>query len=326
MFRNPLSVGVDIGHHSVKAVVLQQKKEQFELTAFAEVELTKTIINDQHSVNNSELLSAMRQIKKQLPWQAKAVTLALPDSAVISKVVQLDSRLSDDETEFAIVQALGAASPFPIEELWFDYFPLMSERFNETVSTTPFQVFASRRETIDSRVSALTKLGFKPQVMELQTHALLWLAEFLTEMGSHYSQWGIIDVGKRHTEFCMKPQNSAAYHREIRFGTAQFDNTDELISQEPHLEEQFTKQLAEQLKRQIQLYNSTHPRSGIKGLWLCGGSQSLLSEALLQRLIGLDVMWVSPFQHFCCAKKTALPLTMSSQYAVATGLALRGFA
>ena len=120
MFRNPLSVGVDIGNHSIKAVVLQQKKEQFELAAFVEVELTKTVINDQHSVNNAELLSAMRQIKKQLPWQAKTVTLALPDSAVISKVVQLETSLSEEEAEFAIVQALGAASPFPVEELWLD--------------------------------------------------------------------------------------------------------------------------------------------------------------------------------------------------------------
>ena len=84
--------------------------------------------------------------------------------------------------------------------------------------------------------------------------------------------------------------------------------------------------MAEQLKRQIQLYNSTHPRSGIKGLWLCGGGQNLVSESLLQRLIGLDVVWVSPFQHFSCAKKVELPHSMSSQYAVATGLALRGLA
>ncbi len=34
MFRNPLSVGIDIGSHSVKAVVVQQKKEQLELAAF----------------------------------------------------------------------------------------------------------------------------------------------------------------------------------------------------------------------------------------------------------------------------------------------------
>ena len=325
MFRNPLSVGVDIGNHSIKAVVLQQKKELFELAAFVEVELNKTMINDQHSVNNAELLSAMRQIKKQLPWQAKTVTLALPDSAVISKVVQLGTNLSEEEAEFAIVQALGAASPFPVEELWFDYFPLISDRFSD-VATTPFQVFASRKETIDNRVNVLLKLGFKPKIMEFQTHALLWLTDHLAEMGSHYNQWAVVDVGKRHTEFCMKPQGSAAYHPEIRFGIGMFDNQDGTTLLSSNNAEQFTKQLAEQLKRQIQLYNSTHPRSGIKGLWLCGGGQDSVSASLLQRLIGLDVVWVSPFQHFSCAKNVELPHSMSSQYAVATGLALRGLA
>ena len=110
MFRNPLSVGVDIGSHSIKAVALQQKKDQFELAAYAEVELTKSVINEQHNVNATALLSAIRQLKKQLPWQAQNVTLALSDSAVISKVVQLDTSLNEDEAEFAIVQALGAGA------------------------------------------------------------------------------------------------------------------------------------------------------------------------------------------------------------------------
>ena len=327
MFRNPLSVEVDIGSHSIKAVALQQKKDQFELAAYAEVELTKSVINEQHNVNATALLSAIRQLKKQLPWQAKNVTLALPDSAVISKVVQLDTSLNEDEAEFAIVQALGAASPFPVEELWFDYFPMVSERFSETATTAPYQVFASRKETIDSRVTVLKKVGFKPMVVELQTNALLWLTEYLAEIGSQYMQWGLVDIGKCHTEFCMKPEGSNVYHREIRFGTSQFEDSPyQQGIDEDNTVERFTEQFAEQLKRQIQLYNSTHPRCSIKGLWLAGGCQSLISDALLKQLVGFEVVWIKPFEHFSQPKKVTLPSDMSSQYAVATGLALRGMA
>lgn len=62
MFRNPLSVGIDIGSHSVKAVVVQQK-EQLELAAFAEIVLPTPAVNEQHSVNSTVLLSAMRKLK-----------------------------------------------------------------------------------------------------------------------------------------------------------------------------------------------------------------------------------------------------------------------
>ncbi|MDP2544448.1 pilus assembly protein PilM [Photobacterium damselae subsp. piscicida] len=176
-------------------------------------------VNEQHSVNSTVLLSAMRKLKKHLPRAAKHVVLALPDSAVISKIIQLDTSLSEDETEFAISQALGASSPFPLDELWLDFYPLNhSDCFQDMGSTVPFQIFAARRDTISTRLEVAKKAGFKTQVMELQTNGLLWLAEHLTEMSGLQEQWGVIDIGKRYTEFCVKPAMGGAYRREIAFG------------------------------------------------------------------------------------------------------------
>ncbi|HIF9059076.1 TPA: type IV pilus biogenesis protein PilM [Photobacterium damselae] len=330
MFRNPLSVGIDIGSHSIKAVVVQQKKEQLELAAFAEIVLSTPAVNDQHSVNSTVLLSAMRKLKKHLPRAAKRVVLALPDSAVISKIVQLDTSLSDDETEFAISQALGASSPFPLDELWLDFYPLNhSDRFQDIGSTVPFQIFAARRDTISARLEVAKKAGFKTQVMELQTNGLLWLAEHLTEMSGLQEQWGMIDIGKRHTEFCVKPAMGGVYRREIAFGARHAKHLDKntptlLLADE---EETFTRQLIEHLKRQIQLYNSTQPRSPLQGVWLCGGSQALVIEQMLQDALKIQVEWVQPFSYLPVGKEVEhLPSTvMTSQYAVAMGLALRGF-
>lgn len=206
MFRNPLTIGIDIGHHSVKAVVLRQKKAQLELAAFAEVVLPASVVNEQHSVNTPALLSAIRKLKKKsLPFGAKNVVLALPDSAVISKVIQLDTNLSDDESVFAVEQALSASSPFPIEELRLDFFPLASQSFSQPAQTQPVQVFAARRETVDSRVDAIRKAKLNPKVVELQTHALLWLEEYVAEQQNTSGQWGVVNIGKTRTEFCVKP-------------------------------------------------------------------------------------------------------------------------
>lgn len=333
MFRNPPIIGIDIGHHSVKAVVLNPKKEQLELAAFAEIVLPSSVINDQHSVNTPVLLSAIRKLKKSLPFSAKKVALALPDSAVISKVIQLDTNLSDEEAEFAVTQALSASSPFPVDELSLDFFPLSSGSFTEAAMTAPFQVFAARKETIDSRIEAVKKAGLAPKVVELQTHALLWLTEYAAEQAAMQEQWGIVDIGKRRTEFCVKPSGAAAYHREIAFGTGQVskagfvDNEGpQVFTPEPEQAEAFTKQLADHLKRQFQLYNSTHPRSALKGIWLCGGGQHVALEELLGRLLGIEVQWINPFRYFPCSKKLGEIARNSyfSQYAVATGLALRG--
>lgn len=341
MFRNPLSVGIDIGNHSVKAVVLKQKKEQLELSAFTEIILTSAMMNDQHSVNSSALLSVIRQLKKRLPFGARKVTLALPDSAVISKIIQLDTNLSDEEAEFAVAQALGASSPFPVEELWIDFFPLSSGPQTESAVTTPYQVFASRKDTIDPRIAAVKKAGLMPKVMELQTHALLWLAGHHAVNSGMHEHWGIVDVGKRQTAFCVKPLGAPAYHREIALGARQIEdnsvegcNNMQVLSLSKEfvpssaVMEGFTKQLADQLKRQFQLYNSTHPRSVLQGLWLCGGSQHAVSEELLSRLLGMKVAWMNPFRHFPISDKIDVILREGSysQYAIAAGLALRGAA
>lgn len=333
MFRNPPIIGIDIGHHSVKAVVLNPKKEQLELSAFAEITLPSSVINDQHSVNTSALLSAIRKLKKSLPFNARKVAIALPDSAVISKVIQLDTNLSDEEAEFAVTQALSASSPFPVEELSLDFFPLSSDAFVETATTVPFQVFAARKDTIDSRIKALKKAGLHPGVVELQTHALLWLGEYIAERAAMQELWGVVDIGMHCTEFSIKPPGGAAYHREMAFGTSQVSGNTVGGSEEPEafppeLEqaEVFTKQLADHLKRQFQLYNSTHPRSVLKGIWLCGGGQRVVLEELLARLLGVEASWINPFRYFTCSKKLGQIASNSyyGQYAVAAGLAIRG--
>ncbi|OAN17057.1 pilus assembly protein PilM [Photobacterium jeanii] len=340
MFQSPFSVGIDIGHHSVKAVALAQKKEGLELAAFSEVALPPMVINEQHNVNSDHLLSAMRQIKKQLPRGARQVALGLPDSAVISKIIQLDTNLNTDEIEFAVAQALASSSPFPVDDLRLDYFAVEGSNAAVSTATMPYQVFAARKSAIDERVAVLDKSGFSPKVMELQTHALLWLAKHFYETERLEGAYGVVDIGKHHTEFCVDPPDTLAFHREIAFGSdsvasssalgaSNFDASPAVfgsVSENSSTDvEQFTQQLADHLRRQIQLYHSTHPRYQLTGLWLCGGCQSLVVEELLERMLNLDIRWLNPFLRIATSNKVVLePQRQYHQFGVATGLALRG--
>ncbi|KLV07493.1 pilus assembly protein PilM [Photobacterium aquae] len=329
MFLNPLIIGIDIGHHSIKAVALRQKKSKLELAAFAEVVLSASVVNDQHSVNAPALLSAVRKLKKAMPRGASKTVLALPDSAVISKVIQLDSHLSDDEAMFAVEQALSASSPFPIDELRIDFFPLESGGFKESAPTQPFQVFAARRETVDSRTETLRKARLSPEVVELQTHALLWLEQYTREQTKTDGLWGVINIGRRCTEFSVKPQNGAAYHRELAFGSESLPGMQQegpsVTGVSAELVEQFTKLLSDNLKRQLQLYNSTHPRAAMQGVWLSGGGQQYVMAESLGRMLGIDVKVMEPLSGFECNPKLSSQLNgPMSQYAVAAGLAIRG--
>ncbi|MDV5171237.1 type IV pilus assembly protein PilM [Photobacterium rosenbergii] len=335
MFRNPLTIGIDIGHHSIKAVVLRQKKPELELVAFSEVELPAPVLNKQNSVNSPALLSAVRKLKKSLPFGARQAVMALPDSAIISKVIQLDSHLTEEESVFAVEQAISASSPFPVEELRLDFFPMVGEMFGETFAepsqTHPVQVYAARKETIDSRVEVLRQARFEPEVMELQTHALVWLQQYQAErQGSsdgNDSEWGIVDIGQTATAIGIRGPAGTVYRREVSFGC-------ETLSEAEHAwggssadkAEQFTKQLADQLKRQLQLYSTTYPRSALQGIWLSGGGQGLVIEEMLARMLSVSVRKMQPLSGFRRSAKLDLALDGKSfgQFAVAAGLAIRG--
>ena len=330
MFRNPLTIGIDIGHHSIKAVVLRQKKPELELVAFAEEVLPAPVINKQNSVNTPALLSAMRKLKKRLPFGARHAVLALPDSAVISKVVQLDSHLTEEESVFAVEQAMSASSPFPIEELRLDFFPVSGEVFGEPSTTHPVQVYAARRETIDSRVGVLQQAKLEPTVMELQTHALVWLEQYHAQLQDSREEWAIVDIGHTVTAMGIRAPAATVYRRELPFGCetmAQIESTYHTGSDATEKAELFTKQLADQLKRQIQLYRTTYPRSNLQGIWLAGGGQRHVIEDMLARMLSVTVRKVHPLLGFQRSIKLDAALEAEGefgQYAVAAGLAIRG--
>ncbi|WP_036820677.1 pilus assembly protein PilM, partial [Photobacterium sanctipauli] len=246
-----------------------------------------------------------------------------------------DTSLSEDEAVFAVEQALSASSPFPVEELSTDFFPLATDSFAEPAPTLPYQVFAARRETVENRVAVLRKAGLKPQVVELQTHALLWLESVTAQSHETDGQWGVVDVGQCRTAFCVNPANSAAYHRELAFGAESFEKPSTQMdlagsTDTANLEarERFTKLLADNLRRQFQLYNSTHPRATLQGVWLSGGGQQFVVHQVLQRMLGISVKGLHPLAVFERSQKidAALEQGMLGQYAVAAGLAVRGTA
>ena len=49
------------------------------------------------------------------------MSLALPDSSIINKVIQLDKRLSNDEMEMQIMLEADKFIPYPLDEVSLDF-------------------------------------------------------------------------------------------------------------------------------------------------------------------------------------------------------------
>nr|WP_086940662.1 type IV pilus assembly protein PilM [Thaumasiovibrio occultus] len=329
MFQNPISIGLDIGNHSIKMVVVELRRKKPFLLACHERVLASPIINDQHSVDEGALLSELRQIRKVLPSKARKVSMALPDSAVISKVVHLDPSLSDRELHFAVRQALATSSPFPVDELQIDYFAVDKgdAAGASSASTVAFQVYACRKQVLVGRHNALKKAKLQADILELKSHALVWLGEIQKDALPAQQNWAVLDIGMRQSDFCVGVSPSQFYRREIPIAATQvamYNPGFDWDHPDPQACETFTNNLAEQLKRQIQLYNSTHPKAPLAGIWLSGGGDRLIDADQLSSEINLPVQWADPIPLLGGKRKAGKDKILSSRFGLAVGLAVRG--
>ena len=149
-----LVTGIDIGHHSIKAVVMKPAGELFELVSYTEVSTTSAIFSENHTFDHHSIVKKLKELKKQLPIMARNVVLSVPDNAVISKMLHIDSELDEREKEFAIYQVFGQQSPFPVEDLSLDYVKVEQETL-QRVPTSTYQIYATRKEVIESRVDVI---------------------------------------------------------------------------------------------------------------------------------------------------------------------------
>ncbi|MDR9825464.1 type IV pilus assembly protein PilM [Vibrio sp. FNV 38] len=328
-----LITGIDIGRHSIKAVVVKPEKQQCTIVGFHELPVSEAVFSDNYTLNYQDSVNKLKDLKKKLPWFSHRAAIAIPDSAVISKILQIDATVETLEQEFAIHQAFSYQSPFPIEELCLDYVPVNSVLANNTQivyakdaheqhhgvsshSMHAFQVYATKRDVVETRQKAAQKAGFKPQVMDIHGHALLNI--FLLAINQYQRpKWLLVDIGYSQTTLCMVGES--LLYKNIALGTQSIERGE----REERTSYKFIELLGQKLQRQIQMLSIT-PERDIDGIWLTGGGANLpLIDEQLCHALNLPCETLSPFA--LCAAKRKLSARISDgnhQFAVALGVAL----
>ncbi|MDE1233724.1 type IV pilus assembly protein PilM [Vibrio aestuarianus] len=322
-----LVTGIDIGHHSIKAVVLKPVSGSYALVGYNELPITEDIFFDNHTLNYQKIVKKLKELRKGLPLFSHKVAVSVPDNAVISKVLQIDSSLDVREKEFAIYQAFSHQSPFPMQELSLD-FVKVAEKKHSRGPTEHYQVYAIRKEVVDCRVLAMQKAGFTPINIDMQAHSLLHIWQ-LASQTNQCNDWLLMDVGYTQITLCIDFSDKAPFHKTIALGCQWLEqNSDAHGANAKPVDnaERFIDQLIERLQRQIQLFTSINGAGRLSGVWLCGGGASTpkLATEITYRL-NLQCEILNPFSLFDlqASPKKGMP-TEGAHFSTAAGMALRG--
>ncbi|GLR02459.1 pilus assembly protein PilM [Vibrio hyugaensis] len=322
-----LVTGIDIGHNSLKAVVLKPNGNSYALLGYKEIILKEGIVAENNTINHQEIVKTLKEMKKDLPFRANRVAISVPDNAVISKKLQIEQSLEESEKEFAVVQAFSHQSPFPVEELSLDFVLVESEE--QMRGTESYQVFATRKDVVETRVEALQKSGLKTVLVDVHSQSLGHIWKLTTERYPDKSKYCLLDIGVLNSSFTMFTEQGELFHKEFVSGTRAASGLlhDNPLSDDAQvMTEQFNRQVVDRVKRQMQLYTSINGSQDIKGIWLSGegASTPMLAEELSSQL-ALECELLNPLGLFeMKVSKRKRRAADWQHFTTAAGLAVRG--
>lgn len=184
--------GIDIGHHSIKAVALKSTHETHTLTGCYEVAVTPNVFSDNYTLNYQEIVKKLKELRKGLPWLNRRVALSIPENAVITKVLQLERPSELNDESWQIHDALQRQVTFPVQDVSLDFVPLTSDRLN-------YQVYAAKRDMVTQWIDTLKLAGFQPFYLTTEMQARLQLWQHIT---SEAKRVWLVDVGLTRTLIC----------------------------------------------------------------------------------------------------------------------------
>lgn len=348
LYRKPNKglVGVDISSTSVKLIELSVKSSRYRVESYALYPLAEGSVVEKNILNPEAVADALERVINLANPQAVNAAVAVPTSAVIHKVIEMDADMSDDEREVQIRMDAEQYIPFPLDEVSLDF------EVQPDVLATPGRVnvllVATRTENVDTRVEVLEMAGLTAKVADVESYAIERAFKvFADTLPMGVNTVGILDIGHTMTTLSVLQQGKIIYTREQVFGGKQL--TQDIQSRyglsyeeagrakkehnlpddyEAEVLEPFLDAVVQQAARSLQFFFSSSQFNEIDHILLAGGNANMPGLAkLLQQKLGYRVTVANPFLQMGFASQVDIKKIEKDapSLMVACGLALRSF-
>lgn len=343
---NKQLVGVDITATSVKMVEIIRQQGLFHLKNYGIEPLQLGHIADRGIIDTEAVADAIRKIHSVQGFSTKLAATAVSGASVISKIIDMDSAMSETDRESQIRLDADQYIPYPLSEVNID-FEVMGVSPNNPDQSNVLLV-ASRSENVDQRVEILATAGLETKVVDVESYAIERAFQLIVDsLPGQPSNVALVDIGHSQTTLYVAKDGEFIYSREQMFGgqqlTESIQNRYGLTYEEAMLNKRsmslpddyqrevllpFMDSVVQQITRSLQFYFSSSQNHQVDHIVLCGGSASILGLAsMVEQKLGSRTSIANPFANMTINPKIntdALLLDAPSMMA-ACGLALRSF-
>lgn len=346
-------LGIDIGSSSLKIVELSKSGSEIKVQSAGAFPLPPNTVVEGRVDNTEALTQTLLRAIQMLRTKAKHAAIAVPGSAVITRVLEMPAGLSDDEMESQLLLEAEQYIPYSLDEVAIDFAVLDSDADeddddNDDERRTKVLLVACRKESTDALLELLEEASLEAKVIDVEPFCLERVYPLLAEQLEEDSDSliAVVDCGATNLRVNVLDKGSTVYSREELFGTRQLNEEiqrryglshEEALTAEregglPGDYEQevlvpFRESLIQQISRSLQFFYSSTSYSHVDGIILGGGiiaQKEIVS--LTEAKIELPVVAANPFSHMELGprvdKKSLREIAPS--LLIATGLALRG--
>ena len=341
-------LGIDISSTSVKLLELSRTGNRFRVEAYAVEPLPANAVVEKNIAELEGVGLALSRVLVKARSNAKSAAVAVAGSAVITKTIEMDAGLSDDELENQLKVEADQYIPYPLEEVAIDfevqgYSPRNPERVEVLLA-------ACRKENVEVREAALALAGLSARVVDVEAYALeraFGLLSAQMSQGDAPLTVAVVDIGATMTTLSVLHNGRIIYTREQLFGGRQL--TEEIqrrygLSNEeaglakkqgglpddynPEVLQPFKDAVVQQVSRSLQFFFAAGQYNDVDYIMLAGGTASISGlDRLIQQRLGTPTLVANPFADMALSSKVNAGALASDAPAlmIACGLALRSF-
>ena len=336
-------VGLDIGSHTIKAIVLDRGKSGLILRNMGVVQLPPEAIFEGAVQEKEIVISAIKNLIKSLKVKVKNVSTSISGYSVIIKKITLPMATRQELAGNIEVEA-EQFIPFDISEVNVD-FQILGQNDKQDDQMDVILV-AAKKEIIDIYMEILVEANLKPTIVDVDVFALenAFTQNYPDENGTV----ALIDIGANKMNINMVKGGISLLTKDAAMGGARITNdiqdrfevdfeTAEAIKlggiepEDPAAVREIVALAAEnwaaEAKRTVDFLESTYPGEQLQGIYLSGGSSRFEGlDKLFEKELAVPVHYLNPFSSVAADPKKFDPAYieyMQPQSAICLGLALR---
>lgn len=338
-------LGIEIGSRSVKLLELSQEDTQYRVEAYAMEPLAPGLVVDTNINNIDTVGDVIKKLVSKSKTSARNAAVAVSGAGVITRVIDMDASLSDEDMENQIMIEVDQYIPFPIDEVAIDF--EVQGMLENNPGSAEVLIAACRREHVEMREAVLNLAGLTARVVDIEAYAI---ERAFTEMilpqlklSGTNSMVALMNIG---TALNVLQNGQIIYTREQMLGDAQLieeiQRRYEMTTEEaelawrtnnlpenygPEVLEPFKKELAQQIFRSVQFFSSSS-HNDVDCIVLAGNVASIAGlDRLVEKTVGAPCVVANPFADMAIADNVNISALTNDAPAmiIPCGLAMRSF-